>query len=239
MYGRPVASNDDPTRADRATVRDTYARYEDEGRDQLWDRSNPGFDRLKSDFESRVLGLLARSLGQGSRAIDVGCGNGDLQVLTGGRGLHIEWTGVDLLEERVATARQRAPGATYLVGSGDDLPFEPRSFDVATAITLFSSIPSVAMERAVAAEIGRVLRPGGWLVWYDLRYDNPANRGVHGVSRGRLADLFPGWRIELRTTTLLPPVARRLGRLTPVAYPLLEAVPPLRSHLIGRLRCPS
>ena len=45
-----------------------------------------------------------------------------------------------------------------------------------------------------AGEIIRVMRPGGWLVWFDLRYDNPWNAGVHGLSKGRLAQLFPGWR---------------------------------------------
>ena len=128
-----VASNEDPTQADRASVRDTYARYEDEGRDQLWDRSNPGFDRLKSDFESNVLGLLSRSFGQGRRAIDVGCGNGDLQVLTESRGLDIEWTGVDLLDERVATARQRYPERPTLSVRGTICRSKSRSFDVATA----------------------------------------------------------------------------------------------------------
>jgi len=38
--------------------------------------------------------------------------------------------------------------------------------------------------------------------------------------------------------TLLPPLARRLGPATPLAYPVLAALPPLRSHLIGLLRKP-
>jgi len=40
-------------------------------------------------------------------------------------------------------------------------------------------------------------------------------------------------------TTLIPPIARRLGPTTPVLYPILESIPFLRSHLIGRLRCPT
>jgi hypothetical protein len=43
----------------------------------------------------------------------------------------------------------------------------------------------------------------------------------------------------MRSITVVPPIARRLGPLTPVAYPILHAVPPLRSHFVGRLRCPS
>jgi hypothetical protein len=109
---------------------------------------------------------------------------------------------------------------------------------VVVASTLFSSLPSPGFEIAVAAEIDRVLKPGGWLIWYDLRYPNPWNRAVHGVSRTALSRLFPYWSHELHTVTLLPPVARRLGRLTPLLYPALHAIPPLRSHIIGRLQRP-
>jgi hypothetical protein len=87
--------------------------------------------------------------------------------------------------------------------------------------------------------VARILRPGGYLIWYDIRYDNPSNRAVHGVTRSRLQALFPGWRQELKTSTVAPPVARRLGRVTPIVYPVLHAIPILRSHLIGRLRKPA
>ena len=106
------------------------------------------------------------------------------------------------------------------------------------AITLFSSLPTANMEDGVAREIGRVLRPGGWLIWYDLRRDNPWNPAVHGITR-RAASSFSGMEAELRSFTLAPPIARRLGPVTPVAYPLLHAIPSLRSHLIGRLQCPA
>ena len=118
------------------------------------------------------------------------------------------------------------------------MPFPDDAFDVAIATTLFSSLPSRDLEERVATEIGRVLRPGGWLVWYDLRFDNPSNRAVHGVNTRRLEALFRDWPSEMRSISVVPPVARHLGRLTPVAYPLLHAIPSMRSHLIGRLRCP-
>ena len=123
--------------------------------------------------------------------------------------------------------------------SADALPFEDRAFDVVSAITLMSSLPTDRLESDTAREIARVTRPGGWLIWFDLRYDNPTNPAVHGIDRRRLEPLFPGWAQELRTSTVLPPLARRLGPSTPFLYPLLELVPPLRSHLIGRLRCPT
>ncbi len=61
------------------------------------------------------------------------------------------------------------------------VPLDDASVDVVVARVLFSSLPSARLEAAVAAEIGRLLRPGGWLVWLDIRYSNPANPSVHGV----------------------------------------------------------
>jgi ubiquinone/menaquinone biosynthesis C-methylase UbiE len=226
--------------SDQERIRDTYRAYETTGRQHLWDLRNRGFARLAADRDAAVQELLARSLPGGSaRLLDVGCGDGTLIGAVLRRWLDVDATGVDLLADRIDEARRSVPDATFIVASADVLPLDPATFDVVTAITLFSSIPSADMERSAAAEIGRVLRPGGWLVWYDLRYDNPSNPEVHGLSARRLGELFPGWDQHLRSITLAPPVARRLGLLTSTAYPILHAIPPLRSHLVGRLRCPS
>ena len=91
------------------------------------------------------------------------------------------------------------------------------------------------MAANVAHEISRVLKPGGAVVWYDFRYDNPQNRNVRGLGQQEVEALFPGHAASLRTVTLLPPIGRRLGPATGLLYPLLSAFPPLRSHLIGLL----
>ena len=221
-------------------IRETYRAYETSGRDRLWDIRNDGFARLSADRDRAVLDLLARSLpGTKASLLDVGCGNGTLIGTVIGRWPDVEATGLDLQPERIDEARIGVPDATFVVGSADHLPFPDASFDVVSAITLFSSIPTPDMELAAARDVARVLRPGGWLVWYDLRYDNPNNPAVHGVSAKHLGTLFPGWRQDVRSISLAPPIARRLGPATQLLYPLLHAIPPLRSHLVGRLRCPS
>jgi ubiquinone/menaquinone biosynthesis C-methylase UbiE len=221
-------------------IRERYRTYESGGRDRLWDTTNPGFARLSRDRDRMMLHLVLQSLPPSDgRLLDVGCGDGrHIAAILSSRP-DVAAFGIDLLEDRIAEARAAIPDATFDVGSADALPFDAGSFDVASALTLFSSISDPTMEEVAAREIGRVMRPGGWLVWFDLRYDNPWNPAVHALSRTRIARLFPGWHAELRSTTLIPPIARRLGRTSPVLYPLLHAIPPLRSHLIGRLRCPT
>lgn len=224
---------------DEATIRETYAGYDREGRAHLWDRSNPGYARMADDRDVALQALVSQSLSASpARFLDIGCGGGTLVGALAARWPDVEAIGLDLLPDRVAAGRAAFPDATFVEGSADALPFDDASFDAISAVTLFSSFPSSELEAAVAAEIARVVKPGGWLVWYDLRYDNPGNRSVHGLTKGRLSELFPGWTGRLDTLTLLPPLARRLGPLTSVAYPILHAIPPLRSHLIGRLRRP-
>ena len=58
------------------------------------------------------------------------------------------------------------------------------------------------------------------------------------MPRRRLAGLFPGWHARLQLVTLLPPLARRLGILTPVLYPVLATLRPLRTHWLGLLERP-
>jgi len=237
VYGPRVT--DEGIRSDEDLIRETYARYDRDGRRHLWDRSNPGYARLADERDVALQALVSQSLSASpARFLDIGCGGGTLVGVVAARWPDVEAIGLDLLPDRVAAARAAFPDATFVEGSADALPFEDGSFDTVSASTLFSSFPSPDLEVAVAAEIARVLKPGGWLVWYDLRYDNPNNPAVHGVTEKRLHELFPRWPGRLDTLTLAPPIARRLGHLTPIAYPLLHAIPPLRSHLIGRLRRP-
>ena len=221
-------------------IRATYDTYEREGRSALWDRANAGYRRLGQTRDAALLDLVRQSLSlpSGGCLLDVGCGTGGLAALVDSEGLSVVVTGVDLLPERLAIARERVPSATFVLCSADEMPFDTGGFDLTAAVTLFSSLPSQPLEMAVAREIDRVVRPRGRLIWYDIRYRNPWNPGVHGISQQRLHELFPGWLAELRSFSLLPPTARRLGRSTPITYPALDALPPLRSHLIGRLRKP-
>jgi ubiquinone/menaquinone biosynthesis C-methylase UbiE len=223
------------------SIRAAYRDYREDGRSALWEQSNAGNRRSSAARDAELVRLVLRSASSdaASSILDVGCGNGRFAGLLLEQRVPLKVTGIDLLPDRVRTARERVPEADFVVGSADEIPFPDSSFDAASAITLFSSVPSLTMESAIAREIDRVLRPGGSLVWYDIRYKNPWNRRVHGVTTRHLEALFPGWSMEVHSITLLPPVARRLGRLTSVGYPALHSLPILRSHLIGTLRKPT
>jgi ubiquinone/menaquinone biosynthesis C-methylase UbiE len=146
---------------------------------------------------------------------------------------------VDLLPDRIEEARERYPDLRFIPANAEALDFPDASFDLVLFFTVFSSILDAGMRARVAREAGRVLRPGGAVLWYDFRVDSPSNPNVRGIRRDAVLDLFPGYDASLRSVTLLPPLARRLGALTRALYPALAALPFLRTHWAGVLVKPA
>lgn len=224
-------------------INEVYRQYRaDEGYARKWSGQNRGNQYMARAWKDRLRDLLARHglapLAE-RRILEVGCGSGGVLaslVELGAAPEHL--TGIDLLADRIADARQRFPHLRFLQGNAEQLPFAAGSFDLVLLFTVFTSILDPAMRRAAAQEAARVLRPGGAVVWYDFRYNNPWNRHVRGLGRGEIVRLFPALLPDLHALTLLPPLARRLGRLTPLLYPLLVRLPPLRTHYLGLLLKP-
>ena len=77
----------------------------------------------------------------------------------------------------------------------------------------------------------RVLRPGGHILWYDLRFSNPARAAVRGLNRDAIRKLFPGCSIRFETTTLAPPLSRMVARRSWTAAAMLESLGFTCTHL--------
>ena len=125
--------------------------------------------------------------------------------------------------------------ALSVAADGSRLPIASASVDLVLLFTLLSSVVDPDVQQAIADEVRRVVRPGGAVLCYDMRLPSPRNPNVTPLSRKRLAALFPGLRPTWRSTTLLPPLARRLGPATSVAFGPLLRLPFLRSHILGLL----
>lgn len=176
---------------------------------------------------------------EGRRIVDVGCGTGDQLAeleLWGAR--REDLAGIDLLPDRVARASARLPGADLRVGNAASLPWSDAAFDLAVQSTAFTSILDPEVRRLVAAEMARVLRPGGAVLWYDFSYDNPFNPNVRGVRAEEIRALFPGFAVDLERVTLASPLARRLAPLSWTATLLLEKLRVLNTHYLGVFRRP-
>ena len=119
-------------------------------------------DRLERALILELAGNLA-----GLRALDVGCGDGELALELRERGAQV--TGVDASFEMIEAARMRAKTRTasiaFAVAAAEQLPFESERFDIIVAVT----IPCFVQDAApVFEEMARVLRPGGRLIIGEL-----------------------------------------------------------------------
>lgn len=220
-----------------------YHHYREDGLHQLkWSLTNPG-NRAMARERQRLLTRLLQAHGffplARRRILDVGCGGGAILASFKDLGASSEnLHGIDLLPERIAAAKESFPDIQFQVGNAENLVFQSAYFDLVLLYTVFSSILDIRMARNVAQEISRVLKPGGAIVWYDFRYNNPKNPHVRGLERAALEDLFPDFQVRLHKITLFPPLARRLGPLTAILYPALAAIPCLRTHYLGLLHKP-
>jgi SAM-dependent methyltransferase len=193
---------------------------------------NAGQAAIVEERDARLLAALAR-VGRPVRdVLDLGCGGGVTLGWLAGRGGIERAVGVDLLPERIARARAAWPGLEFHVADGARLAFPDGSFDVVLAMTVFSSVPRETAT-AMLQEIGRVLRPGGGFVWYDMRRPSPRNPDVRPFSAREVRTALPDWSIHTERLTVAPPIARRLGPATRPLYGILAHLPPLLTHEVG------
>jgi SAM-dependent methyltransferase len=202
---------------------------------------DPAYRFLRQDRERRVLELLARE-GLGSlsdtKILEAGCGNGNwLRDLVRWGATPANITGVELLSDRVEAARRlSAPGVTVTQGDISTLGAPDASYDLVIQSTVFSSILDDGRRRRTAAEMRRVLRPDGLILWYDFHVNNPRNADVRAVSRDEIVALFPGCTIRMQRITLAPPLARAIAPYSRVLCELLSVFPFLRTHTLASIR---
>jgi ubiquinone/menaquinone biosynthesis C-methylase UbiE len=220
--------------ADR--IRRVFAEYEaDPNVQRRWDPANPGNAANRSALQRQIAALVPDLHKQ--HILEIGCGHGDVLALLAGLGAEeSRCTGVDLRENALCHAQSRFPRATFKHLNAETLPFADSSFDIVALFTVLSSVLAPDSRRAIAAEAARVLRPGGVVLWYDLRRPNPWNRHIQPITRRGLSSLFPRFELDLTPATLIPQIARRLGAMTTRLFPMLHAIPALRSHWLGLLR---
>ncbi|RNF29515.1 methyltransferase [Massilia aurea] len=171
------------------------------------------------------------------QVLDVGCGTGGFlrQMIDWGAS-PANLTGTELQKDRLDHARRcTAHGVRWHLGTLDAL--SPASYDLVTALTVFSSVLDPALRRELAAQMWRALRPGGWCLVFDFRYDNPRNRNVRKVTRAELQEWWPGSGQRYRSLVLAPPIHRLLAVAPYMVSELLTALAPvLRSHFMYVVR---
>jgi SAM-dependent methyltransferase len=143
-----------------------------------------------------VVDTVRRLAGPGpGSCLDLGCGTGfHIPTL-----LELGWTvtGIDISEDQLRIARERAGGLAELMqADAADLPFDDSAFDLVLSAFTHTDVGDFA---AVVGEAVRVLRPAGRLVYLG---PHPCFVGSHSqfVEARGVPALHPGYAASRRYT---------------------------------------
>ena len=120
-------------------------------------------------------------LSEGDDVLDVACGSGNATIPAARTGATV--TGLDLTPSLLDAGRRNAAEAgveiEWVEGDAEQLPFEDASFDAVISVFGVMFAPD---HRRTAAEVARVLRPGGRMVLCNWTPDGEVGRFFKLVS---------------------------------------------------------
>ena len=128
------------------------------------------YDVFTPQANARLIAAAVRLLGlaPGARVADLGCGSGVFTELMRRQGY--DAAGLDISPKLVALGRAKYPGLDLIEGDVEALPFDDASLDGVLLSGLVHHLPDPSR---CAAEVFRVLRPGGRFVAFDPNRLNP------------------------------------------------------------------
>lgn len=149
---------------EKADLDDAYERqwgYGNSVAAEYWGmRDQLVFDAISEKFGKQLDNICA---------LEVGTGYGhELAKL---RRVGVAWeslTGIDFLLPRLKRAGKSYPAIRFVRADAVALPFPDASFDLVLQFTCVMHALTQHVQRAMCAEMVRVLRPGGMIVWWDL-----------------------------------------------------------------------
>ena len=233
----------DPAAREAERIRDEYRRRDAAAAPGRSAWLDPLYRAQLQDIESTLLEQVARAGVPlaGTRALEVGCGSGYYlsRLLDYGAS---EGAGIDLVEERIEVARERHPRLELVVGDATNLPWPDASFGLVTQFTCLSSVLDGDVRAAIAAEMWRVLAPGGAVISFDVRRPHwpvrayrrlgtPGPQASEPVELEELRAWFPDAELRHRSLGFDPELARLIGRRA-------ARTRPLRTHYLALARKP-
>jgi ubiquinone/menaquinone biosynthesis C-methylase UbiE len=149
--------------------------------------------------QSLAFSTLMREAGfadlDGLRILEVGCAQGRLLRAFLDMGANPQYLyGIDINKEFITNAQSLAPHLNYRTFNGWSIEFPDSYFDLITQFVVFSSIALPELHSLLADEMMRVLKPGGYIFWWDM-FHMAANSGGSVIALNPIL-LFPDLRVK-------------------------------------------
>ncbi len=181
---------DDRAREDAYYFVDNRRAYRDSELETFWSDGERDLDR--------ILGLLDLQIAPADVVLDIGCGVGRLSRPLAGRARHVY--AVDISSEMLDRARQHhrdISNVEWLLGDGRSLrPVDDAAVDACVSHVVFQHIPDPQITLGYVAEMGRVLKPGGWAAFQVSNapaLHRPSRRLASWLRRGPHGQDDPAW----------------------------------------------
>ncbi len=202
------------------------------------DRRAYGSEELESFWAGGERDLDAVLAAVGARVephevvVDLGCGVGRLTRVLARRAHSVR--AIDVSSEMLARARElngHLTNAEWIQGDGLSLhPIGDQSVDAVISHVVFQHIPDPAVTLGYVAEMGRVLRPGGWAAFQistdpqvHQRRPSARRRVAAALGRGPKGQDRPEWTGSAVDLSALRGVARQTGTaVAAVAHPATQ-----------------
>jgi len=178
----------------------------------------PGLSRDYADRTAeRQAAFVRPHLEPGMTLLDLGCGPGTItlglaRAVSPGLVIGLDHDPQHVAEARAAAEAAGVDNVRFLVGDALSLPFEPASLDGAFENNVFVHLADRAA--AAAAELHRVVRPGGFLAARDATAD-AVLWGAQTEPMARFDDLFTRWQqargSDIAMGSRLPRLLREAG----------------------------
>src|SRR5436190_14794454 len=150
--------------------------------DQVTGRQQALYDHVAHDYDDvfrphvsehylkKRTSTVRRLLPMGGTVLDVGCGTGALAGWIQRAGYDV--VGVDASTGMLVEALENGVGAVYAAYS-TALPFEDNVFDLSLSVATMHHLETPERVADTIAEMGRVVRPGGYVLIWDHNPLNP------------------------------------------------------------------
>ncbi|MDP9018940.1 MAG: class I SAM-dependent methyltransferase [Candidatus Eremiobacteraeota bacterium] len=149
---------------------------------------NADYAKLANDFDAGRIGystdlysaITEYGFPSNGKILDLACGTGLASGPLAAAGAHI--TGIDTSSAMLEFARERLPGATFVEGKAEKLPFKQDEFDGAICAQAFHWLDR---QKAID-ELIRVVKPRGIVAiwWKQIMADDPVNMMRDEVASG-------------------------------------------------------
>ncbi|MDI6891189.1 MAG: class I SAM-dependent methyltransferase [Thermodesulfovibrionales bacterium] len=196
-------------------IKEAYGRRKERIKADYYAISHPANQFIVFQREKNILKLLYKhrfNTLSDIKILDVGCGNGGvLREFIKYGAMPYNLYGIDLLPDRIESAKKLSPNIDFKCGNAESLPYDDKFFDIVLCFGVFTSIFEKNMKQNIAREMLRVLNPNGIILWYDYFVSKPTNPDTRGVRRREIKGLFPNCIFDFHRITLAPPITRLLA----------------------------